>query len=71
MGGEGGEGAAWGELGDRGGATWGVVEGEGGEWVPLPVLKGLCGCRRDGFRAVSVARVPHPELVPEGRRVYA
>jgi hypothetical protein len=49
-----GVGGGWGEVGRREG---------GGEGVPLPGLKGLCGCRRDGFRAVSVARVPHPELV--------
>jgi hypothetical protein len=52
-----------------GGGVGGLV-GKGGTSLPLPGLKGLCGCRRDGFRAVSVARVPHPELdVPGGPRV--
>ena len=69
----GGVGGSRGRLGGRGGGgeegRGGRVGGGGGEGVPLPGLKGLCGCRRDGFRAVSVARVPHPELVPGGRRV--
>jgi hypothetical protein len=47
MGGEGGDGAAWGASWGIEGATWGLGLGGGGEGgrggrVPLPGLKGLC-----------------------------
>jgi hypothetical protein len=66
MGGEKGDRAACGEMGDRGGGLLRV--GEGGS-PPRP--KGPCGCRRrrEGSRVVSVAWVPYPELVPGGPRL--
>jgi hypothetical protein len=67
VGGGGGDEAAWGELGG-GGGDLGVGEGEGGEGGGGGV-QGSLGLPEGGFRAASVARVPHPELVPGGPRV--
>jgi hypothetical protein len=67
VGGGGGDEAAWGELGG-GGGDLGVGEGEGGEGGGGGV-QGSLRLPEGGFRAASVARVPHPELVPGGPRV--
>ena len=53
------------EVGGGGGdeAAWGELGGGGGDFTRVSAAAG------GGFRAASVARVPHPELVPGGPRV--